>query len=58
MTRALQDLAFSEYLLLMFFIRPLQGPDLIVERLRDIKHQNCSNCLKSMKFFVLIVFYC
>ena len=28
----------------------------IVERLRDIKHQNCSNCHKSMKFCVLIVF--
>ena len=30
----------------------------LVERLRDIKHQNCSNCHKSMKFCVLIVFYC
>ena len=31
---------------------------LLVERLRDIKHQNCSNCHKSMTFCVLIVFYC
>ena len=30
----------------------------IVERLRDIKHHDCSNCHKSMKFCVLIVFYC
>ena len=28
----------------------------VVERLRDIKHQNGSNCHKSMTFCVLIVF--
>ena len=36
----------------------VRNETLIVERLRDIKHQDCSNCHKSMKFCVLIVFYC
>ena len=31
---------------------------IIVGRLKDIRHQNCSNCHKSMKFCVLLVFYC
>ena len=31
---------------------------LLVRRLKDIKHQNCSNYHKSMNVCVLIVFYC
>ena len=44
----------------VFRIRAMASDGLfdVVERLRDIKHQDCSNCHKSMKFCVLIVFYC